>query len=83
MKGFSKAKGLPWPREAVSTEIHSRSRGSLGGREGASRNFRFCGSWSLDFREWGMGREHIERRVEKGLSCIQEGQERLGGRASF
>lgn len=36
MKGFSKAKGLLWPREAVSTEIHSRSRGSLG-EGGASR----------------------------------------------
>lgn len=53
MKGFSKAKGLPWPREAVSREIHSRSRGSLGaGVQAGISGSVGAGPWTSENGGW-------------------------------
>lgn len=53
-------------------KFSSSPEGGLENLGDANREFRFCGSWSLDFRECGMGREHIERGTEEDLSLASK-----------
>lgn len=68
MKGLSKAEGLLWPEEAVSSATQLKvKRGAIGR---TSRKFCFCRSWFLGFREWGTGSEHTERGGWRKISIL-------------
>lgn len=45
MKGFSKVKGLPWPKEAVSTEIQLKVKRESWGEGGCKQEFQVL--WDL------------------------------------